>query len=121
MLSLRRTIEEEEVGYWFDQRHKCWLRVVVKRSDLMSTKPIYVTISGNPELLDFNTYRQMFLNRSDIEFFNINPNDNLCLNVEYYKYLHWYNWRMKFKYKRTYTRPGVASISNMCGPPVFVF
>ena len=122
VLSSGGTSEKEKLPYWFDERHKCWLRLLVTESDLMSTQPICVRISGNEELLDFDTQRSRHLNTSDIVFFNNNPNDNLCLNWEYYKSLHWYKWDLRFRYtgKEDYDR-GIFRIRNTTPQNVFLF
>ena len=88
----------------------------------MSTQPICVRISGNEELLDFDTQRLRHFNSSDIVFFNNNPNDNLCLNWEYYKSLHWYKWDLRFRYngKDDYDR-GIFRIRNTTPQNVFLF
>ena len=122
MLRSGITTEKKEVPYWFDERHKCWLRLpYVDRSDLTSTKPIDVWISAVPKILNFQTDRQMCLNVSDIEFFNSNPNDNLSLNVEYYKSLHCYKWRMQFKYNGNDDEPVATRITNVSEHTVIVF
>ena len=120
VLSSRMTTEDQKVPYWFDERHKCWLRVWVVYGDLTSTKPIHVWISTVPEILNFQSDRQMCLNISDVEFFNINPNDNLCLNVEYYKSLHWYKSVMTFKYYGNDDKPGIVRMTKGVGKTVFV-
>ena len=116
------TTEKKKDPYWFDERHKCWVRVWVVNRDLNSTKPIHVWISGNSKLLDFHTHtdREMWLNRNDIECFNINPNDNLCLNVDYYKSLHWYKSVMTFKYYGNDDKPGIVRMTKGVGKTVFV-
>ena len=116
------TSEKKKVPYWFDERHKCWLRLC-EEIDLTSTNPIDVWIATFPRLQDFHTHRQMCLNTSDIEFFNINPNDNLNLNMEYYKSLHRYKWRMNFSYNGNENEPGGVYINstNRSGQIVFVF
>ena len=92
------------------------------RNDLSSTKPIDIWILGNKDPLDFDTYRTMCLNTSDIEFFNINPNDNLCLNMEYYKSLHCYRWSMKCTYVGNDDEPEeTVLIRSVSGKTVFVF
>ena len=113
VLSSRMTTEDQKVPYWFDERHKCWLQLC-RGFDLTSTNPIDVMISEFPILQDFHSDRRLCLNRSDIEFFNINinPNDNLCLNLEYYKSLHRYMWRMNFKNNGNDDQPGVVSIHD---------
>ena len=118
MLRSLITTEKEKLPYWFDERHKCWLRLSVKRSDLTSRKRIIVRIPGNEELLDFHSDREIWVNKNDIEFFNINPNDNLCLNVEYYKSLHWYKWDVLLSHRE---RPNGYLITNKTQRDVFDF
>ena len=94
----------------------------MKDNQLLSTEAECVHIWGNDEPLDFDgEHTWVKLKRSEIEFFNNNPNDNLCLNMEYYKSLHWYKWNLQFNYKDIDDTGGTVNIHNDSGKFVFVF
>ena len=124
MLSSLTTIEQEQFPYWFDERHKCWLPIRLPYSFIrvgMRRKQTRVFLLPKQEWLDFYTEFMMEVNTSDIGFFNTNPNDNLCLNVEYYKSLHWYKWDVKLTFSGSLDVIGTEWLDNKTEQDVFDF
>ena len=87
----------------------------------MRRKQTRVFLLPKQEWLDFYTEFMMEVNTSDIGFFNTNPNDNLCLNVEYYKSLHWYKWDVILTFRGSLDVIGREWLHNETEQDVFDF
>ena len=117
VLSSLITVDKDKLPHWFEEHHKCWIRLLMRRNTSeRNSLGVHVTWEENAEV-DFEFWRNC--TSSDLE--RLYPNEKVILNVPYFKSQLWYKWELRFNYDGDDDYAGTVKITNLHDQNVFVF
>ena len=116
VLSSLITVDKDKLPHWFEEHHKCWIRLLMNRNtSKRNPLSVHVSKEENAEV-DFELWD---CTSSDLE--RLYPNEKVILNVPYSKSQLWYKWELRFNYDGDDDYAGRVKITNLCDQNVFVF
>ena len=118
VLSSLITVDKDKLPHWFEEHHKCWIRLLMSRSTSeRNVLNVHVSEEENVEV-DAELWRDC--TSSDLERLYF-PNAKVILNVPYFKSQLWYKWELRFNYDGDDDYAGTVKITNLHDQNVFVF
>ena len=116
LLSSLITVDKDKLPHWFEEHHKCWIRLLMSRNT-SKRNPLSVQVSKEENAeVDFELWD---CTSSDLE--RLYPNEKVILNVPYFKSQLWYKWQLRFNYDGDDDYAGTVKITNLHDQNVFVF
>ncbi len=83
--------------FWFDSRYHIWHPIDIIH--FANGAYCYVQLLETNDLFDYFPYQRVWVDKINIDVFEVSPNDNINFNWNYIKSIHPFNFSLKFDYK----------------------